>query len=139
MKDFSVFIKNSSVKKQSMDIHTAQATAKGGKDRLALAKSIFKTQLSKFVLENAYEAIREYIDAILYLDGYKSYSHEASIAYLEQLGFSASEIGKVNWLRKKRNGIKYYGEDASRGEAEESLKIAQEMLKKLTTKRKELK
>lgn len=139
MKDFSFFVEKRDVKKQSPDINIAKATAKDSIERLELAKSIINSQKPKYVLENAYESIRELIDAILFLDGYKSYSHEASVTYLIKLGFSISDVMKVDLLRRKRNGIKYYGEEANKKEAEESLKIASEFVQKLLNKREELK
>lgn len=139
MKEFPYFVKINAVKRQSPDIHLAKATAIESRDRMQMAKSIFGVQKSKYVLENAYEAVRELIDSILFLEGYKSYSHEASVAYLSQLGFSESQINHVDRLRRKRNGIKYYGEDATSEEAENALKTAEETIKKLLEKKPALK
>ncbi len=134
MKEFSYYLTINAVKKQTPDMHLARATAKDCLDRIELAKALIKTQKPKYVVENAYESVRELIDAILYAEGYKSYSHEASIAYLEKLGFSIKEIMDVDRLRKKRNGIKYYGEASTKEEAEETITIAEEMIKKLSKK-----
>jgi len=83
--------------------------------------------------------IRLLLDAILEMEGYKSYSHEASISYMANLGFSISEINKVDMLRKARNGIKYYGEDATENKAQEAIKTAEEMTKKFLEKKPKLK
>lgn len=123
------------VKKQTQDLHQARALVRESRERLHMAKMIASTQKQKYVLENAYESIREFIDAIMIADGYKSYSHEASVAYLLQLGFPISDAMNVDRLRKLRNGIKYYGEDVTNEEAGASLKIAEEMIKKLAKKR----
>ncbi|MDO8661482.1 MAG: HEPN domain-containing protein [Candidatus Woesearchaeota archaeon] len=103
-----------------------------------MAKYILNSEKPKYVLENAYEAIRELIDAILFL-GYKSYSHEAAVAYLVNLGFSVTETMAVDRLRKMRNGIKYYGEDTTPKEAEHALKTAEEVISKLLKLKTELK
>ena len=134
MKEFSFFIATKAVKKQTPDKNQAQALARESNERLQLAKSINKAQKPKYVLENAYEAIRELIDAILAGEGYKSYSHEASVAYLHNLGFSITDIMQMDRLRKRRNGIKYYGEDAAQEEADEALKIASDLTLKLLKK-----
>ena len=76
---------------------------------------------------------------ILFLEGYKSYSHEASISYLSKLGFSISEVTSIDRLRRQRNGIKYYGEDSTKEESAVALKIAEEIIKKLLHKKPELK
>ena len=96
-----------------------------------MAKRIINSEPPKFALENAYEAIREMADAYLYKDGFKSFSHEASIIYLEKLKMPASLVAKADWLRKRRIGIKYYGEDATMEEAQEAILIAEEMFKRL--------
>jgi len=135
MKEFEYFIIKGNVKKQKPDINLAKATARESLDRLEFAKALFLTQKPKYTLENSYEAIRELIDAILYLDGYKSYSHEASIAYLFKIGFSISDINSVDKLRKQRNGIKYYGESISKEGAEEALKMAGKIIGALLNKK----
>ena len=40
----------------------------------------------------------------------------------------------IDKLRQKRNSIKYYGGDSTKEEAEESLKIAKEVITKLLEK-----
>ncbi|MBI4016460.1 MAG: HEPN domain-containing protein [Candidatus Aenigmarchaeota archaeon] len=138
MKEFAFFVQNGSVKKQAPDVHTAKATAKDCLERLELAKNILRTQKPKYCLENSYEAIRELIDAVLFLEGYKSFSHEASVSHLQNLGFSFFQVAQVDRLRKQRNGIKYYGEDATQKEAEEAIVLAEKTIKELLRKKPEL-
>lgn len=134
MRPFSFYVTSGTVKKQTPDKNTAEAVTRDSFERLALAHAIRGTQKSKYVLENAYEAIRELIDARLALEGYKSYSYEASVAYLLELGFSETEAYAVDRLRKKRNDIKYAGKDAEPAEAEEALATAERVMKKLREK-----
>lgn len=138
MKEFTFFIQNGSVKKQAPDLNIAKATAKDCLERVQLAKNILTTQKPKYCLENSYEAVRELIDAVLFLEGYKSFSPEASVSYLQNLGFSFSQVMQVDRLRKQRNGIKYYGEDATQKEAEEALVLAEKTIKELLRKKPEL-
>jgi uncharacterized protein (UPF0332 family) len=138
LKEFSFFLATNAVRKQQPNVHLAQATARESLDRIEMAKGILRSQKPKYALENAYEAVRELIDAILFLKGYKSYSHEASVSYMMDLGFSEGEMGQIDRLRRRRNGIKYYGEDASLEEAEEAVKIAGTVIKKLLRERPEL-
>ena len=56
-----------------------------------------------------YEVIRELIEAKMILEGYKSYSHEATVSYLKKLGFSSSEVEFMDELRSIRNQTRYYG------------------------------
>ena len=139
MKEFLFFIKENSVKKQSPDINLAKATFKEGMDRLQMAKGILLTQKPKYSLENAYESIREIIDSVLFIEGYKSFSHEASVSYLIEMGFSLSEAMAVDRLRKQRNGIKYYGEEVTKEDAKIALIIAKRTIKKILEKKSKLK
>jgi len=82
VKEFEFFLKKGNVKKQSPDKNLSLSTFNESLDRINMAKNILKKEKSKYVLENAYEAMREAADAVLYLDGFKSFSHEASIIYL---------------------------------------------------------
>ncbi len=138
MREFQFYVQTQAVKKQSPDKHLAHATARDSTERLAMAKSILLPQKPKYAFENAYEAVREMIDAILFLEGYKSYSHEASVAYLSHLGFSFSDIQAVDRLRKKRNDIKYYGGNVDDKEAGEAIGIAEDIIKRLSKKKPEL-
>jgi len=55
--------------------------------------------------------LRDFCDALLALDGFKSYSHQASISYLLEKGFDVSITEELDQFRYKRNGSKYYGEE----------------------------
>lgn len=84
------------------------------------------------VLEDAYEAIREMIDAFLVKKGFKSYSHEASIAYAqENLDISEAEASKLDKFRKLRNDSKYRGEDVKKSEGQDCLQTAKKLIPRL--------
>ena len=86
MKDFEFFLQKGDVKKQSPNKNLAFATFRDSLERFQLAKQLFHSIKSKYVLENAYESMREAADSVLYLRGFKSFSHEASIVYLIKEG-----------------------------------------------------
>ena len=71
-------------------------------------------------MSEVYDLIRELIEAKLSLEGYKSYSHEATIFFLKNFSFNDFEINFLDNLRKVRNKIKYYGKEIN---TEEALKI----------------
>jgi len=128
--DFEYFLGMGDVKKSYVkDKNLARSLLKTAEDRLKDAENL---RIPKFKLEFAYEAIIELIEAILALDGYKSYSHLADIAYLRKLGFSEEFIVKLDMLRVKRHKSKYYGVDVSEEEAEEALEFAKMLLEKLS-------
>lgn len=92
-------------------------------------------QNSDFVLEHYYEALRTLADALLALHGYKSYSHEASIAYLtKDKDFSPMLLEGFDRLRRKRHGIHYYGQRVSIADAQEARELAKIIIPKLKAK-----
>jgi len=81
MRDFKFFIQKKDVKKQSIDRNLANSLVKDSFERFNYYKTLNLTeQNAKYVLENVYESLREIADAILTLEGWKSYFHEATIA-----------------------------------------------------------
>lgn len=131
MKEFEFFVKKCEVRKQSPDKNLAVATFKDSEERLLLSQSLQQIAKPKYALENAYEAMREAADSLLYNEGFKSFSHEASIVYLLKKGFSQSDIAELDRFRKIRNGIKYYGGDCDKADAEDAIKLADKIINKV--------
>ena len=131
LRDFDWFIKKEIVKKQSPDKNLSDATYKESLDRIELAKHLLGKEKSKYILENAYEAMREAADAILYKEGYKSYSHEASIVYLLKKGFSERDVFELDRFRRIRNDIKYYGKDCEEKESRDAITLAERIIPKV--------
>jgi len=131
VKEFNFFLERGEVKKQSPDISLAKSTFGSGVDRLKTTKSILRIVKPKYILENAYESAREAADALLYQEGFKSFSHEASIVYLIKKGFSESELNEFDSFRKIRNKIKYYGGNCSPVEAQHALALAEKIINKI--------
>jgi uncharacterized protein (UPF0332 family) len=128
VKEFKTYLSLNDVRKQSPDPHTATATLRTARERLQLAREI---KIPKFAIENAYEALIEAINAIMYAHGYKSYTHEATISYLQEFEFSEGDIGRLDKLRKQRHGIKYYGDDATAIEAAKAITFADALLPRI--------
>lgn len=124
MKDFGFFLKKGEVRKQSPDRNLAKSTFKDSMERLEFAKQLKGKAKSKYILENAYESMREAADSLLYLKGFKLFSHEASIVCLASEGFSEQDIAELDRFRRIRNGIKYYGKDCDEPDAESAIKLA---------------
>lgn len=123
---FEDFIKEGLVREVSPDKQLAKSLVRIAKLRLKnLEPSPISDENSFSVVENCYEAIRELIDALMALRGFKSYSHEATVEFLREfysvnIGYSA--VNKVDRYRRIRNDIKYKGLLTSKSEAEEILK-----------------
>ena len=128
VKDFEFFLNKKDVKKQRPDENLSKATLKDSFERLELSKSLLNKVKAKYVLENAYEAMREAADSVLYMEGFKSFSHEASIVYLLKKGFNEQDIMEIDRFRKIRNGIKYYGGNCDESDAQSAIKLAEKVI-----------
>jgi uncharacterized protein (UPF0332 family) len=129
VKEFDFFVRKGDVRKQKPDHNLSKATLREGVERLAFVRKL--KAKPKYVLENAYEAMREAADALLYHDGYKSYSHEASILYCGTRGFAETELRAFDRFRNIRNGIKYYGRDCTESDARDALALAEKLVPKI--------
>lgn len=65
------------------------------------------------------------------LRGFKSYSHEANIAFLKTVGFRQDEIEKLDNIRKLRHKSKYYGEEIKNEVAKDAFDFCEHILKKI--------
>ena len=108
MKPFEYFLKLKEVRKTSKNIELAKSLIKDMKERLEDSKEL-PIKFKKLIFENYYDALRNFCDALLSKDGFKSYSHQASIIYLSKYNFSVSEIQQLENFRFLRNSSKYYG------------------------------
>ena len=131
VKEFEFFFRKGDVRKQSPDKNLSKSTFEESLERLELSEQLLQTSKAKYVLENAYEAMREAADSLLYSEGLKSYSHEASIVYLLKKGFTEIDIIEFDRFRKIRNSIKYYGGDCDLSDAKLAIKLAKNIIPKI--------
>ncbi len=86
---------------------------------------------SSIIFSMLYESLRQILEAIGLMEGYKVYSHEAFTYYLN----NKKEYKIANLFdkyRKMRNGVNYYGKTISRKitlKARKEIKILCELLK----------
>lgn len=86
----------------------------------------------KFRFEQAYECVRELADAFLARDGFKTYSHEAALAYLARLKLiTEAELERLDTCRKKRNDSKYYGKSSSEDIYEDLILFLRDIFERL--------
>lgn len=109
MKPFEYFIETGEVRKKEPNTPLARSLVLDMQERIKDALELDAGKFPKMVFESFYDALRDFCDVILAMEGYKSYSHEASIAYLSKKGFDIVFISELDQFRYKRNGSKYYG------------------------------
>jgi hypothetical protein len=113
MRTFKEFLEQGAVKKKKKDEARARNLLEGAEKRKKVMEKYLplNEETAVKIVEECYDVIRELLEAKLSNEGYKSYSHEAVISYLENLGFTKEEFVFSDKLREIRNGIKYYGKD----------------------------
>lgn len=132
MKSFGYFIQIKEVHRISPDIELAKSLLSEVETRIEVALEMnLDEKRARVIFELLYDSIRELIDVILALDGFKSYSHEANLSYLSNCNFTESEIMTLDRFRKIRNSSKYYGKPAQLGEALEIKNLFPEIREKL--------
>lgn len=136
MRIFEEFIKRGEVKKTTQDINLANALKKSAEKSLNFVKKLaINEENSEHIVQDCYDIMRELIEAKLASEGYKSYSHEATILFLKNFSqFTEQETDFLDNVRKTRNKIKYYGKESTSEEA----KIVLEFMNKILPKLKEL-
>ena len=133
MRSFDEYIKKHDVRKTTPDIGLAQSLKKDAEERVLFIIKLPLTDDSvSLVYEQIYEALRQYIDALLILEGFKSYSHRASISFLQRYPeFSLSEINKLDTAREKRNLSKYYAKKITIEETKDIIQLYHQVKPKL--------
>lgn len=133
MSEFEDFIKSSDVKIREKNEILAKALIKSSERGIIYVKrQKIDAESAEHIISDIYDIIRELIEAKLALEGYKSYSHEATILFLKKFSeFKETEIIFLDNLRKMRNGIKYYGKEAAVEDAEKTLNFLHSILPKL--------
>lgn len=113
MRTFKEFLEQGMIKNKRKDEARAKSLVEGAEKRKRVMEKYLPVnqETAVQITEECYDIIRELLEAKLSKEGYKSYNHEAVVAYLEELGFPKDEIVFVDKLREIRHGTKYYGKD----------------------------
>ena len=122
---FEYYLSKGVVKKCNKNCEKAKSLIKKARKRIEVSQEI---KIPSFRLEFAYEAIIEAIEALLSVEGYKSYSHEADISFLRKVGFSEMVVLEVDRLRRKRHRSKYYGLEFSNNDANDAVRLAKKIM-----------
>ncbi len=86
------------------------------------------------ILRELYEALRQYCEAIGYMQGYKFESHEVITYYLKDVLNEGNISEKFERYRQLRNGLNYYGRGIAKETVERAIKEIPEMINELKKK-----
>ena len=130
---FNYFLKSKEVRKTTPNSELAKSLIKDMKERINKINMLDINIFAKIIFENLYDGLRDFCDALLALDGFKSYSHQASISYLLEKGFDVSITEELDQFRYKRNGSKYYGEEIISKDAQQIKEFYNRIKTKINT------
>ena len=102
------------VKKIKQNPEQAKALFQLAQRRLESIKKRRNDEYPQLLIESYYEAIKELISSLLAVNGYKSYSHECLVSFLEQYypgNLEDFQLIFLDGLRKLRSDIQYRGRD----------------------------
>lgn len=131
---FDNYLKLGKVKKKTPDPEEAKALMNKAKDRLEYIKEKgINDKTAKFILEDAYETVREAAQALMSIGGFKPYSHEATISFIKEfysLEFKDDDIHNFDRFRRLRNDSVYKAIIIKEEDAKASLLFAKHFIGK---------
>lgn len=136
MKTLREFIDEGKVKKAQPDKTRAKSMLFQGQARMTDLKSLpLNDENASFRFEDAYEAVREALQAFMFLEGYNPYSHDAIIVFGYERGLlTEAEFRKWDRNRKIRNDIHYRSEKTTIEETKDAIEMAAELILRLKEK-----
>ncbi len=118
----------------SKDPGESKAMIARASKRLEYVKSQSITEdNASFLFEDIYEIMRECVHGLMAANGYKPYSHEATVAFLDEQYrsyFGEKLVEAFNRYRIIRNNIMYRANFVSKDEAIKALDVAENFVKK---------
>lgn len=133
------YLSTGKIKKKTIDKEESAALFEKAKQRIAYSRDKEITRLkAQFVLEDAYEAMREAAQSLMSLSGYKPYSHEATIAFIKDNynEFDEEEIYALDRFRRLRNDSVYKALPIMEEDAISAVQFALKMIDKINAIRK---
>lgn len=132
---FKVSLLKGKAKKVKVDKIRAKSIFESSFQAIKTAKLIPLNSLtSKSILRELYEGLREYCEALGYINGYKFLDHESIGFFLKDFLKEEELYKKFDRYRKLRNGINYYGESIDVETVKEALIQIPKMIDDLEVK-----
>jgi len=123
------------VKKIKPNKERAKSLRDTAERRLGFIKESKRKGRAEFIAENYYETIKELITSLMFIKGFKSYSHICLITFLRKFyrELQENQLELIDQLRRTRNDIMYRGEPVAAEYLErresEITKIVRKLLK----------
>ena len=134
---FQNYLRLGKVKKKTPDLIEAKSLLERALGRVAYTKQTEITEkTAPFVLEDAYEAIREAAQALMSAEGFKPYSHEATISFVKEFHgsiFNEEDLFRFDRFRQLRHDSVYKAVQIRTEDAIASVLFAEPFIAKVKT------
>ncbi len=130
---FESYLKQGKVKKKTKDIVEANSLLERAKKRMTYLRAL-NNETAFLNFEDAYESAREAAQALMSKEGFKPYSHEATISFLKDFykkEFEEYESIEFDRYRDLRNKAVYQAKDINQEEALKCIEFTKNLLKKV--------
>ena len=130
---FESYLKQGKAKRKTADKVEADSLLERAKKRMSYLRVLNK-ETAFLVVDDAYESAREAAQALMSKDGFKPYSHEATISFLVcsyKNEFEEYELREFDRFRDLRNKINYQAKEVSEGEALKWVEFTKSIIKKI--------
>ena len=130
---FENYLTQGKAKKKTQDIVEANSLLERAKKRMQYIRPL-NNDTAFLILEDSYESAREAAQAMMSKEGFKPYSHEATISFLKDFyinEFSEYELSQFDRFRELRNNALYKGKPINEEDASKCLKFAKCIIKKV--------
>lgn len=133
IENFEFYVNNAMVKKTTPNRESAAALMNRAYSRLEYVRSQKVTkETAAFIFEDIYEVLREGSQALMELNGFKPYSHEAQVAFLrDKYKVREDLVSTFDRLRILRNKSVYGAGNISPETCNEALRFAVSILPEL--------
>ena len=133
IQSFQFYLHKGLVRKTGKNPSLARSLFQKAQLRLnKITRETIREDESSLIFEDVYESIREAAQALLQIQGYKPYSHEALISFLkDEHYFSPSIINTLDRYRVLRNKSVYEAKKISVETCKEALVFAQSFLPRI--------
>jgi uncharacterized protein (UPF0332 family) len=116
------------VKRSAQDLNTAKSILARAAKRLEFAETQqIDIDNAPFIFEDVYEVMRECVLALMIARGFKPYSHEATVAFLNDYyltEFGEKKVRAFDRYRIMRNDIMYRASSTNVDETKKSMGVA---------------
>jgi uncharacterized protein (UPF0332 family) len=136
---FKQYVELGKVRSKTPDPVEAVSLLEKSKNRLAFIETRkIDIKSAAFVFEDAYSAAREAAQSLMSLEGYKPYSHEATISFVREKHsdlLNESNAVEFDRLRQLRDDSEYRAVKISIQEAEDCILFAKEFVGKVIARK----